>query len=200
VPEPAPATLVFRRLVAGGRELLVLLVVVSCGSQVLIENRAVPKWLKPERRPDWMTSVVIYPRLFQGWSMFAPSPPTDDGRIVVDGITKDGRRLDPLTGQEPSFDVQPRLGFRMNQIWGDFHRRISEARFEAYWDGVRDMLKNYHQISRRKEDELASFDVWFVSERIAPPGAPRFEPQRRKLFSWNGPAERARPVHGPRRH
>ena len=59
----------------GGAVVAVLLVMVSCGSQVLMENRAVPKLLKPEHRPEWMTSIVVYPRLFQGWSMFAPSPP-----------------------------------------------------------------------------------------------------------------------------
>jgi hypothetical protein len=104
---------------------------------------------------------------------------------VVDGVTRTGKHLDPLTGMEPSFEVQPKAGFRMNQIWGDFHRRIGESRFEGYLDGVRDMLKNYHQISGKPENELVSFDVWFVNEHIPPPGAPRAASQRRRLFSWS---------------
>lgn len=186
VAEPSAARLLWRRGVATLRELAVLVLVVSCGSQVLIENRAVPEWLKPKHRPEWMTSIVVYPRLFQGWSMFAPSPPSDDGRVVVDGITRDGRHFDPLTGKAPSFDVQPKEGFRMNQIWGDFHRRIGEPRFEAYLDGFRDMLRRHHEITGHKEDELVSFDVWFVSEHIPPPGMPREAPQKRKLLSWAG--------------
>ncbi len=182
---PSGARLFVRRTLAGLREFAVFLLVLSCGSQVLIENRAVPKWLKPESRPEWMTSIVVYPRLFQGWSMFAPSPPSDDGRVVVDGITRDGRHFDPLTQQAPSFDVQPKDGFRMNQIWGDFHRRIGESRFEPYLDGVREMLKNYHQITGKKADELVSFEMWFVSERIPPPGQPRDAPERRHILSWN---------------
>jgi hypothetical protein len=197
VPEPSPARRLFRRGIAGLRELAVLVLVVSCGSQVLIENRAVPEWLKPKHRPDWMTSIVVYPRLFQGWSMFAPSPPSDDGRVVVDGITRDGRHFDPLTQKEPNFEVQPKGGFHMNQIWGDFHRRIGEQRFEAYLEGVRDMLRNYHQITGKKQDELVSFDVWFVSEHIPPPGMPREAPQRRKLLSWAGDGARTRPVLPP---
>jgi hypothetical protein len=82
---PSGAALAAQRAKLVVRESLVLLVIVSCGSQVLIENRAVPKWLKPEHRPDWMTAIVVYPRMFQGWSMFAPSPPRDDGRIVAKG-------------------------------------------------------------------------------------------------------------------
>lgn len=190
--EPSAARRFLGRALGSLRELAVLLVVVSCGSQVLIENRAVPEWLKPKHRPEWMTSIVVYPRLFQGWSMFAPSPPSDDGRVVVDGITRDGRHFDPLTQQAPNFEVQPRGGFHMNQIWGDFHRRIGEPRFEAYLEGVRDMLRNYHQITGKKADELVSFDVWFVGEHIPPPGMPREAPQRRKLLSWAGDGVRPR--------
>jgi hypothetical protein len=154
---------------------------------VLIENRAVPKWLKPEHRPDWMTAIVVYPRMFQGWSMFAPSPPRDDGRMVVDGVTKDGRKLDPLTGKEPTFEVQPKQGFRMNQIWGDFHRRIGEQRFEGYLDGVKEMLKNYHKVSGDKENELKSFEVWFINQPISLPGQVQRPPEKRRMFSWGMP-------------
>ncbi len=191
--EPSRARVALRRVRAGGRELLVLVVMIACVSQVLVENRAVPPWLKVENRPDWMTAIVIYPRLFQGWSMFAPSPPVDDGCVVVDGITKDGRHFDPLTGQQPSFDVQPKGGFRMNQIWGDFHRRIHEQRFESYWDGFKDFLRRHHELTGHAEDELVSFDVYFVSERIPPPGQPHVPPSRRKLFSFGNSAAQAKP-------
>lgn len=186
-PPPSQAALSFDRARFFTREALVAVLVVCCGSQVLIENRAVPKWLKPTNRPEWMTAIVVYPRVFQGWSMFAPSPPADDGRMVVDGVTKDGRKLDPLTGQAPSFEVQPKEGFRMNQIWGDFHRRIGEQRFEGYLDGVKEMLKNYHQITGRKQDELRSFDVWFVNEHIPLPWLPRKAAERRRVLSWGTP-------------
>lgn len=188
-PEPTPARRTLRGGLAGLREAAVLLLIVSCGSQVLIENRAVPKWLKPEQRPEWMTAIVVYPRLFQGWSMFAPSPPSDDGRIVVEGVTKDGRRLDPLTGEAPNFEVQPQGGYHMNQIWGDFHRRIAEQRFEAYHEGVREMLRNFHQITGRPADELKSFEVYFVSEQIPRPGGVRAPAQKKRLFGWNAPVE-----------
>jgi hypothetical protein len=197
VTEPSSAALWYARTKQMGAEAMVLVLVVCCGSQVLIENRAVPKWLKPEKRPEWMTAVVVYPRMFQGWSMFAPSPPTDDGRVVVDGVTKDGRKLDPFTGKEPTFEVQPKDGFRMNQIWGDFHRRIGEQRFEGYLDGVREMIKNFHVISGKKEDELKSFEVWFVNERIPPPGQPRGAPEKRRLFSYGTPEATPRPRRPP---
>ncbi|HEY3497925.1 MAG TPA: hypothetical protein VGK73_24670, partial [Polyangiaceae bacterium] len=193
-PPPSPAQNSLRHALAFLREGAVLALLIACGSQVLQENRAVPKWLKPAQRPEWMTALVVYPRLFQGWSMFAPSPPRDDGRIVVDGLTKDGRKLDPLTGDAPSFEVQPKEGFRMNQIWGDFHRRIGEDRFGAYLDGVKEMLKRYHVITGHPENELKSFDVWFVNEAIPRPGEKRAPPTRRKILSWAEETQPAQPI------
>ncbi len=151
--------------------------------QVLAENRAVPAVLKPNNRPSWSKAIVIYPRMFQGWSMFAPSPPKVDGRIVVDGRTADGRKWDPLQGEPPSFDMNPRLGFGMNQIWGDFHRRIADERFSAYQAGFKNYLLRHHEVSGRQRDRLVAFDVWMVEEDIPEPGAKRAAPKRRKLFS-----------------
>ena len=160
---------------------------VSCISQVLMENRAIPPALKPQERPEWMTAAVVYPRLFQGWSMFAPDPPREDGKIVVEGRTKDGRSFDPLTQAEPNYELNPSGGFRMNQLWGDFHRRIWQARFRAYWNGFRDYLKNHHRITGRLDNELVAFEVYYVSEVVPPPGSERPEPQKQRLFSWGSP-------------
>lgn len=182
--EPSPASAWLRRL--GDRATLVCVAVVMIAetSQVLIENNVLPGLIIPERRAEWMNSIVVYPRLFQGWSMFSPAPPTEDGHVVIDGRTQDGRKLDPLTGREPDFDVQPVAGYKMNQIWGDFHRRIGEPRFDAYWDGFREFLIHHHELTGRPADRLVAFDVWYVIETIPPPGVPPNPPQQRKLFAY----------------
>jgi hypothetical protein len=64
-------------------------------------------------------------------------------------------------------------------------------------DGVRDMLRNYHQITHRKQDELVSFEVWFVNEHVPPPGGVRAPPERRQILSWNADGG-ARPQRAPR--
>ncbi|HEY6557180.1 MAG TPA: HTTM domain-containing protein [Polyangiaceae bacterium] len=159
----------------------VSVLLVAGTSQVLLENRVLPGII-PERRPAWIESVVVYPRLFQGWSMFAPAPPRDDGRIVVDGRTANGEKLDPLTGREPDFSVHAKRGFRLNQIWGDFYNRIQEPRFSAYWPGFQDYLIRHHELTGRPEERLLAFDVWWVWKTIPAPGEPPSPPARRKLF------------------
>ncbi len=165
-----------------GQAALVVLMVAAT-SQVLIENRAVPKAWKPEKRPEWMTALIVYPRMFQGWSMFAPQPPGEDGIIVVDAITKDGRRVDPLTGEPPSFEMSPARGYEMNQIWCDFQRRIGEQRFRGYLPGFKDYLLRYPKRTGRPEDQLVAFEVWQLTEVVPPPGAPKAVPRRAQLIS-----------------
>lgn len=163
---------------------LCLFVMVCCTSQVLMENRAIPAALKPKTRPEWMTAVVVYPRLFQGWSMFAPDPPHDDGKVVVEGRTRDGRRFDPFTQSEPDYDIDPPEGFKMNQIWGDFHRRIWQRRFKPYWSGFEDYLKRHHEITGKAENALVGFEVYYVSEVVPPYGQPPGPVKKEQLFSW----------------
>jgi len=110
-------------------------------------------------------------------------PPMDDGKVVVEGRTVDGRRFDPLTGKAPDYELQPKGGFRMNQIWGDFHRRIAEPRFNTYLSGVSDFLLNHHELTGRPQDRLVAFEVWFVSEVVPPPGSPKPPPSRQKILS-----------------
>jgi hypothetical protein len=183
-PQLSPAREFLERAGSTLGEVAVVVLLVCCGSQLLIENQAVPERLKPTQRPAWMAAVVIYPRLFQGWSMFAPAPPLDDVAVVVDGRTKDGRHFDPLTGQEPSFDVSARGQRRRNCEWYYFDRRLSEDRFKAYLGGVRDFLKNHHEITGRPQDQLVAFDVWSVSQAIALPGAPKSPPVKSKVLSY----------------
>jgi hypothetical protein len=182
-PSPTPARKATQRVFAGTREGTVLLVMVACGLQVLVENPIFPAALKPRGQPTFMRAMVVYPRMFQGWSMFAPSPATTDGRLVIDGVTADGRRLDPLTGEPPVFEVAPPSARRMNQIWGEFHRRVGDRRFEPYMEGLEDFIRRHHDVVKRPKDRLTAFEGWYVTETIPPPGGRKKPAERRLLFS-----------------
>jgi hypothetical protein len=103
--------------------------------------------------------------------------------LVIDGRTKDGRHFDPLTGSEPVFEVHPAGTPRTNLVWGYFHTRIAEDRFRAYWNGVRDFVMTHHKLTERPQDELVSFEAYYVMETFPAPGEKKDPPSRRKLFS-----------------
>jgi len=172
-----------RRARALGSVALVFLIAV-CTSQVLVENRAVPVWMKPASRPEWVTEMVVYGRMFQGWSMFAPDPPREDGWVVVDGRTADGRKLDPLTGEAPNFSLSLPYGPDFSAQWEAFNMRIHEKRFSTYYPGFEDFLKNHHQLTGKPADALVAFDVWYVGRYINPPGQGFSKNFYRKLFSF----------------
>jgi hypothetical protein len=182
-PEPSPARFAFQRALATLRESLVVLFIVACGYQALVENSVLPAALHRRREPVLLRALVVYPRMLQGWSMFAPSPALSDGRLVVDGVTADGRRLDPLTGSAPVFEVAPPSARRMNQLWGEFHRRVGDRRFEPYLEGIKDFIRRHHEVFGRPEQRLTAFEAWYVTETIPPPGAKKKQPERRRLFS-----------------
>lgn len=185
LPVESPSTLALARSKYWAAHALMGVLVVAETSQVLMENRAVPQWLKPKTRPQWMEAIVVYPRLFQGWTMFAPEPPTDDGRVVCEGFTADGRTIDPLNEEEPTnFDLNPKYGFRKNQLWGEFQRRIYEDRFSTYWAGVREYLRHHHELVGRPQDALVGFTVWHLTERLPPYGNPPLPSDKHRLFSW----------------
>ncbi|MCA9640626.1 MAG: hypothetical protein KC492_08010, partial [Myxococcales bacterium] len=184
----SPSRLRFGRGLFWLAQALVAVLLVATGSQVLVENRRVPVSMKPTQ-PEWIKTIVVYPRLFQGWSMFAPDPPHEDGRVIVDGRTADGRKLDPLTGVEPSWSVP-----RDRRVWNDgdwaaFHTRIPEPRFSANYPAVREMLLKYHEFTGRPEDRLVSFEVWYGTQGIPPPGQPIPPPRFRKLLFFGRVAD-----------
>ncbi|MGE0321273.1 MAG: HTTM domain-containing protein [Polyangiaceae bacterium] len=182
-PAESGAQRTLRRLGFALSQLVVAYLMLAAVSQVLVENRAVPDSMKPKHRPEWLEATIVYPRMFQGWSMFAPQPPNDDGVIVVDAVTEDGRHVDPLTGKPPTFEMSPETGYHLNQIWCDWMRRMSEGRFRAYLPGVKDYLLKYHERTGNPHDRIVAFDMWSLHERVPPPGAPRPTPTRTRLIS-----------------
>jgi predicted DCC family thiol-disulfide oxidoreductase YuxK len=157
------------------REALVVMMMLALGTQVLSENHFMRQRVKV-KQPEWTSYVVDYPRVFQGWGMFAPEPPYDDGRIIVDGRTADGRKLDPLTGGEPEFDPFTTTGWGHDQFWCDYHNRIRFPGHAGNRQHLRQYLLNVHRYGGRPEDQLVAFDVWWVHDRSPQPGQTRGEP------------------------
>jgi len=179
VPQPAPPV---AALAAGGdappkdvfriprialREVLCGFALIACTSQLLIESAHLPI-----RQPEWMRAVIEYPRAYQGWGMFSPDAPTDDGTIVIDALTVDGRHVDPLTHEAPVFDVTPPGGrYPMQPQWCDYFNRIRLPGNGAYRGQFRDYILRLWQMEKRPmNDRLVSFDIYWVTRRSPMPG------------------------------
>ena len=151
------------------REAAVAWLVVCAFLQALVDNKSVPAWLKPKDLPAAFHATLGYPRMFQGWGMFAPNPITDDGSITVDAITIEGRHVDPFTDAPPELDLTKSDGLGLSQIKQDYFNRIRLDRNKHYRDGLRAWLLAYPERTGRREDEIVAFDVYWVRDMCPRP-------------------------------
>jgi hypothetical protein len=172
---PEPFSVVVGRALSPVREALGLMLAIAVVAAILVQNSFVSERVRV-RRADWMVEVIEYPRLLQGWSMFAPEPPYEDGRVVVDGRTADGRHFDPFAGGPPSFETEAPTGWGHEQFWCDYHNRIRYSDSKHHRQHLESYLRRQHELSGQPENRLVAFEVWWVQDRSPGPGEQRGRP------------------------
>jgi predicted DCC family thiol-disulfide oxidoreductase YuxK len=169
------------------RELGVVLVFVTLGADVSIANPAVPSALRFERRPEWMVAAVMYPHLFEGWSLFSPEAPLTDETVYVDAVTRDGRHVDPYNevgsrvATVPLDDVPVRLDH--SSFWCDYTLRIPDA--GALHQALIEWILRYPERTGHPVDTIVKFDAYVVEHDSPGPGEtqPR-HPRKRRFLNW----------------
>jgi hypothetical protein len=157
--------------------------VVAAVSQVLVENWAVPQFLK-HPQPKWIQATIQTFRLNQGWSMFASNAPRDDMWIVVDAITIDGRHVDPYNELATQYadptlrTLPPRLD--MTYWWCDYTVRIPGSR--QYHSNLADWIFRHHERTGNENDRIVSFRAYTVSQIPPAPGESEPREVKTKLF------------------
>jgi predicted DCC family thiol-disulfide oxidoreductase YuxK len=168
------------------REALVVLAMWMTANQILLDNDWARRHLPRPKQPEMLRIVVDRLRLYQGWRMFAPEPPYEDGRMVVDGRTEDGRKIDPFTGTEPEFNPDTTVGWGHSQLWCDYHLKMYFARYAGNRQHLKEFLENWHLRTGRPQDRLVAFDVWWVNDKSPGPGETLGKPQKPVLLSSYG--------------
>lgn len=192
-PPRPPSPLARRAARWGGRlrEAIVVLFALLFLSQILNENKSIPPLFK-HQLPKPIHALVVYPRLFQGWGMFAPNPVREDGVLAIEAVTIDGRRLDPLRGKEPDLDLSDDRGAGLNQIHQDYGNRIRQPGNRHHRQALDRFLKGYHHFTNRPDDEIVAYVVWWLRDQCPEPGS--LTPTQHEkvcLASWRKPGFRA---------
>lgn len=167
---PRPDLLPVTRWVWGWVKLVApAAVLVAVISQLLMENWGVHTAIKLHTRPAWMTGIIEYLTIPQGWSMFAPDPPREDGRLVVDATLTDGSHVDLLTAKPPDFEPWLHGPWEMDQHWCEVHARMRG--WGHHWRNFRDYLARTPRREGWREGlGIADFEVFQVTNRCPPPG------------------------------
>lgn len=171
---------------AGLRELGVAVMLAAAINQACVEL-----WVFKEAKipqPRVMAQLSHTMRFLQGWFMFSPNPIMDDGTLVVDAVTVDGRHIDPFTEREPNFDLTHARSLRLNQIWGDYYNRIRMTGNTAYREPMKEYMLRLPERTGNPADALISGDVYWVQDLNPRPGRTESTNyQRNKLFSFQAP-------------
>ncbi len=115
-------------------------------------------------QPEAMQLLAHKLRFLQGWFMFSPNPVMDDGTIVVDAITVDGRHVDPFWNKPPDFDLLHAKSYGYSQIWSDYFNRIQLPGNRAYRDNMVDYMRRLPERTGNPNDEIASGEVWWTHD------------------------------------
>ena len=167
VPEPGSST--HRWL----REGAVAVVLVAIASEALNDNAAVPEALRFSQ-PKWAKAVIEYPRILQGWRMFASEPSRIDSMIYVDAVTAAGVHVDPYNAvasdqHAPTGGVVP-THMGQSQFFFMYSERIPYDGYAVYRQAFSEWLIAYPERTGRAEDCLLSYDVYLVTDRSPEPG------------------------------
>jgi predicted DCC family thiol-disulfide oxidoreductase YuxK len=176
-PETTERTLRSDRASAAGffREVLLALVAAMLIAQLVSDNPWLHRRVSLARAP-WMKHIVDRFRLLEGWGMFAPEPPYDDGHLVVDGRTQDGRKLDPFTGAAPEFNPEAPHGWGHEQFFCDYNNHLRFPFYAQHRNFLKDYLVHWHEYEDRPQDKLVAFEVWWVQDKSPKPGQTKGEP------------------------
>jgi len=171
------------------REAIVFVMLAAAVNQALVELWVAKPLKVPQ--PEVMRVLSHKMRFLQGWFMFSPNPVMDDGTIVVDAVTVDGRHIDPFTLREPNFDLGSAKSLRLNQIWGDYFNRIRMQGNAAYRDAMKDYMLRLPERTKNPSDALVSGEVYWIQDINPPLGSTksvRFE--KIKLFAFDAQGQR----------
>ncbi|MEP7120024.1 MAG: HTTM domain-containing protein [Byssovorax sp.] len=193
---PSPLRRGARKLGVVVRETLILALFAGAVNQAMVELWVVNRRIKVGQ-PEPLRSLAHKLQLNQGWFMFSPNPVMDDGTLVVDAITVDGRHVDPFslhvepyTLREPSFDLLHAKSLRTNQIWGDYFNRAHNP--GAVRDAMKEYLLKLPQRTGHPEDTLVSGEVFWVTDMNPVWNSiDSYKLEKNKLFAFENPAVHA---------
>jgi hypothetical protein len=134
--------------------------------------------------PEWLRTLIFYPRFTQRWLMFAPDAPTDDGITVVDAVTVKGTHVDPFTGEAPDFELLEKGPMPHPIEICDYLFQIHFDFNQTYRHELQRYVEHWHEHGGRgPDDRIVSFEAWWVGRDTPKPGSLEGGPIERTLLA-----------------
>lgn len=179
-PAPSPLLRIRRTFVVGAETLAVGFLLV-CVLYESYNRDLAPAWNKRRlKEPPLVHGFVMAAHLNHGWGMFAPDPPKGhDGWWVIEGETRSGKKIDPFTGREPTWEKPAYFSSQFDIEWRRYLSAITGDKRRAYRTYFAKYLTRRHQRENQGGDRLARFRLYYVQEPTKPPGTTEPFPTKR---------------------
>jgi hypothetical protein len=163
------------------RETTVVVLLVALSTELTNAN---PYFKLKLPEPEWLRTLIFYPRFTQRWLMFAPDAPTDDGITVIDAVTEKGVHIDPFTGEAPDFTLLDKGPMPHPIEVGDYLFQIHFDFNQGYRHELQRYLEHWHEYGGRgPDDRLVSYEAWWLSRDTPKPGSVEGGPIERTLLA-----------------
>jgi predicted DCC family thiol-disulfide oxidoreductase YuxK len=167
------------------REIGVAFTLVIIAAEVSVANPAVPRALRFDKRPEWMVAAVMYPHIFEGWSLFAPEAPLSDEMVVVDAVTRDGRHVDPyneIGSRVADLPVDGAIPQRLghDSFFCDYTLRIPDS--SVFHQAFTEWILRYPERTGNPGDAIVRFEAYSIWQDSPPPGAKEPTNIRKRVF------------------
>jgi hypothetical protein len=171
---PSPASLFFARVRRVAGEILAVTFFAIVVTQIGVDNWAIPDRYRIKNRPEIQREIVEYLRVPQGWSMFSPDAPKEDGTVIIDATLSDGTHIDPRKQRPPDFDAPLHGPWFDDQQWCDWDLRMhfdGNRHLHPYFRDYIARLDKFRSWKQRAKIEY--FEVYWVNNAAPPPGSTR---------------------------
>jgi hypothetical protein len=113
-----------------------------------------------------MKRILLFPRMYQHWNMFAPSVLRNEKWVIAEITFKDGEKLSLFKENEKveeNFEYQ--YFTKKNQFWRKFFSRINKTSYKKHIPQFKKWLKNTDYFSEYAGREVVEVKVWQLTER-----------------------------------
>ena len=185
----SPAAQLKERVVRVAGEILAGAFLIAVVVQVGVDNWAIPERYRIKNRPEFHRALIEYLRVPQGWSMFSPDAPKEDGTIIIDAVLSDGSHIDPRKQRPPDFEAAFHGPWYDDQQWCDWDLRMRFDGNRHLHPYFRDYIARLDKFdSWKQQATIRYFDVYWVNNAAPPPGSTRpYNITRQLLFSGGEP-------------
>ena len=119
-----------------------------------------------------LVKSASFARIGTQWSPLAPEPPRSNEGLVVAAETRNGWKVDPLTGFPPDTDLNTPSRRRMGVLWSSYLKHLSLKENSTYRSEFKRYLNRggYAVDTKKPGQYIAKLNAYWVSKPIAAPG------------------------------